>query len=158
MLIALADRVTGISPAGMCTKNPAMGDTATMVGYGALRPSDMLSGNIGIGTRTAAQNIIDSLGDVQGSGTALYLYADFYAHEPQRFRSLPLEGMINGGDSGGGLFIKEKGVYKLAGIASGSHTVLSSEKGYDGSIMSWCNVAAYYSWIMSIIENNGKKE
>lgn len=156
MLIELVDSVKGVRPLDMCIKNPAVGDTLTMVGYGALRPSNMMSGNVGIGIRTAAQNILDSLGDMQSDGSALHLYSDFYARDTQRFRSLPLEGMLNGGDSGGGLFVKEKDVFKLVGIASGSKVVLSSDKGFDGSTMSWCNVATYRKWIISTIKSSSK--
>lgn len=148
VLVKLKDKVAHIQWAGMNISDQVTGDTITMVGYGQQRRSDMSEGMLGIGVRTAAHNIIDSLGGIPITGRPSRLYADFHDYLSAASVLLPLEGMLNGGDSGGGMFILRNGKYILAGIAIGSRMTFNTQKGFDGSIMYWCNVAAYYSWIM----------
>jgi hypothetical protein len=147
VLVKLAGKVKNISFAVLDTTQSTPGDTLTMVGYGYQRPSDMLDHNVGIGIKTAAHNITDSLGGNRVNDVPTKLYADFDGPVPGAGVAVPLEGMINGGDSGGGLFVQRNGQYRLIGIASGSHVTLNSQRGFDGSVSYWAYTPAYYSWI-----------
>lgn len=146
--LRLAEEVTGIIPAIITDEVIALpGDTVTMVGYGSQRPSDVLNGRDGIGIKTAAQNIIDSVGGASINYMSSCLYADFDGPMSEQNNPLPLEGLLNGGDSGGGMFVFKNGKYYLAGIAKGTRMQLSSTTGYDGSTMHWSSISSYYSWI-----------
>lgn len=151
VLVELKEKVENVPWAALNTSDQIIGDTITLVGYGTQRPSDKLDGGIGIGVRTAAQNIIDSSGGIQIGGRPSRMYAEFNDSVSDTSILLPLEGMINGGDSGGGMFLLHNGNYVLAGIASGMHIKFNSKTGFDGSSMYWCNVAAYHQWIAEAI-------
>lgn len=155
--LRLVEDVLGVEPAVITADDVALpGDTVTMVGYGAQRPSDMLDGMVGIGIKTAAQNIVDSLGGPLYSSRQIRIYSDFDGSMFKKHQPLPLEGMLNGGDSGGGMFVLKNGKYYLAGIASGTTMQLNSKTGFHGSTMHWANIAAYHAWIdYAIISMNG---
>lgn len=146
--LRLVEDVMGVVPAVITADDIALpGDTVTMVGYGAQRPSNMLSGMVDMGIKTAAQNTIDSLGGIMPSDKQIKLYADFDGPMFREHQPLPLEGMLNGGDSGGGMFVFKNEKWYLAGIASGSTVQMSSKIGFHGSTMFWSNIAAYHGWI-----------
>lgn len=154
LLLKLDASVQGIAAAILDTVNVILYDTVTMVGYGGLRPSDMLNGSMGLGVKTAAQNIIDSVGGgVSINNMPARLYADFDGPMSEQDNPLPLEGLLNGGDSGGGMFVFKNGKYYLAGIAKGTRMQLSSTTGYDGSTMHWSSISSYYSWISYAIND-----
>jgi hypothetical protein len=147
VLLKLTQSVQFVSAAPIDTLGLQPGDTVTLVGYGQQRSSDMLDGSLGIGIKTAAENIIDSAGGKMINNKPSRVYTDFDGPVPDGRPALPLEGMLNGGDSGGGLFILRKGQYYLTGIASGTRMHVSSKSGFDGSVMNWCYIKAYYSWL-----------
>lgn len=159
--LQLVQEVKGVIPATITHDALVVpGDTVTMVGYGGLRPSDMLSGNLGVGIKAAGQNVIDSICGPLINEHPSRLYADFDGPMFEDKHPLALEGMLNGGDSGGALFVYKKGRCYLAGIAKGTRMQLSSTTGFDGSTMHWSSMSGYYSWIsyaMADLEKPGTK-
>ncbi len=151
LLLKLSVHVEDVVAALMDTLSPIVYDTVTMVGYGGLRPSDKTDGDVGINVKTAAHNIIDSLAGEELAGRLSRLYITFDGPLRGRDNMLPLEGMPNGGDSGGGLFVKRNGKYHLVGITSGNRVNISFDAGYYGSRSNWSNVTAYRSWIQQSI-------
>jgi len=64
-------------------------------------------------------------------------------------KPLPLEYTVAGGDSGGGLFRKNKGKWELIGICSGSEINIDKlmKVGYYGQSMNWVRVSVFEKWI-----------
>ncbi|MGQ2982831.1 hypothetical protein [Flavobacterium sp.] len=103
----------------------------------------------------AGENTIDSLGGKKVNGHYAQLYADF--DHPTRSdcnmmgssKPLPLEYTVAGGDSGGGLFPKNKGKWELIGICSGSEINIDKlmKVGYYGQSMNWVRVSVFEKWI-----------
>jgi len=60
-----------------------------------------------------------------------------------------LEYMVNGGDSGGGLFMNNYNGWELVGICSGGGMELQQfqKTGYYGHILQWTRVSVYKDWI-----------
>lgn len=124
-----------------------------IVGYGALRKGNEISGEAQAGLKVAGKNIVDSIGGyvIRNNGTTLI--ADFDHPEIQDLSkmgdrvALPLEIISNGGDSGGGWFVEFDEKYALIGIVCSSKTTISTKTGYYGSVSHATRIATLCDWI-----------
>lgn len=128
---------------------------ATMVGYGrsrgAFEPSAKLLGKM------AGQNVIDAIGGKDLPDNFLSVDFDSPAHVSLSSlgdaKPLPLEYIIDGGDSGGGLFVEHDGKWFLAGI--NTRTVHDQNRltsnfekyGFYGSVSHFTRITSYQEWI-----------
>lgn len=162
-IIVLEDPSTKIQPARLYDGNKELGSRVICVGYGAF--SHALDDNSDTsGLKIAGENIIDSVGGfkVKSRDTFkdAFLYADFDNPDDNNCCNkmgdstpLALEYSFTGGDSGGGLFMKDNNDWKLIGI--NSITVYDQELHKDfgdyGNINQWVRVAANLEWIEKMI-------
>lgn len=157
-LIQLNTNVTGVTPSQLFNGTFTLGTQGAMVGYGLNGPGTGTTGTRGIdGQRRAATNLIEVYATLSGSGIlgsatpTRTVISDFDA--PPGFGSNPfgtatpeaLEGNVDSGDSGGGLFFNVGGSWQLAGVAS----FKGNDGGY-GSVSGWNLIQPEIAWINSI--------
>lgn len=156
-ILELAEPVTNIAPAVLNPLSDEKGKIAAIIGYGRLSIADILPTPKVSGLRAGGMNTIDSVGKLdENSEVCDLLFADFDKPGPDPYNTitsgsskpLPLEFIVDGGDSGGGMFIKENKKWVLAGVVKGtSH--LDTKKGYGyGRIGKFVRVSAYQEWIL----------
>ncbi len=173
-LVRLDRRVINVDPVvrfidqGLPGQPSELGQTATMVGFGTTGTgvTGFVSGTGG--TKRAGQNIVDVVGDIQTAGSIpnfrfgndRLIAADF--DEPGTPASstlgntvpIGLEYLTAPGDSGGGLFLQEAGIQKLAGITSigtASDGNINSDYKDRGS---YTRVSRFNDWIEQTIAAN----
>ena len=175
-LIKLAESVGNCTPAKLFYGDSELGKTCEIVGWGeygtAFNPS--LDSNA---TKLGGTNIIEQVGGKVDSRNIKVdkntLLTDFESEEIPGSNSIGamqptnLEFGINGGDSGGGLFIMEDGESYLAGITKTTYFVfkmkLNQEKtfflvdeedfkqiGLFGSIDNFTRISTNLKWIKSV--------
>lgn len=163
-LVHLTAPITTVAPAVRYTGSSELGATATIVGYG-LSGTGLTGQQPGtFGTKRAGYNVIDALGAAAGDSNS-YLLTDFDRSGFPGYSSfgstnpLALEYTSAQGDSGGGLFITDGGIKKLAGITSygqpgplNSPTLTTGPSGY-GDIAGFTRVSAFNSWIDDQIDS-----
>lgn len=122
-ILQLSTSVTNVTPAPLYTGNDELGKTVWVAGYG--QPGNGTDGINGArGTLRAATNIIDaySYGSYTSGNNLFFDFDDGninnYYNRTGSQTMTTYEGMVAPGDSGGGVFIEEGGVYYLAGIHS----------------------------------------
>jgi len=156
-LVQLNTSVTNVTPAVRYAGSSELGQTATIIGYGATGTGLTGYSAATAGTRRAGNNVLDVLGNTVGD-SANYLMADFdnpastAASSFGANTALPLEYSVAPGDSGGGAFITINGVTRLAGITSfgqagpvgSGNTTLAAKY---GDIMGFTRVAVFNDWI-----------
>lgn len=163
VLIRLEEPVEDVTPATLYKKRDEQNKPVVCVGYGGQRKGNEHGGSQFAGRKLAGTNIIDSLGGAKRSGFDTRLYADFDSPDTVGYNrtgsAIPTkyEAMSNGGDSGGGVFIKDGNGYKLAGITSGLifHGNLD---GIYGSEMNWMRVSVFVPWIQETVEQMEPEE
>ncbi|MEP7268866.1 MAG: trypsin-like serine protease [Saprospiraceae bacterium] len=132
---------------------------ATSVGFGnfsvANNPRDIVdAGRL----KSAGQNILDSIaGTPLANGLLPFVYADFDNPDSDKMNksgsstALPLEYGLDGGDSGGGMFIRIKGKEILAGINAIQNKniadILRTGTFY-GSSSEWVRISVFRKWII----------
>jgi len=154
-LIKLDEPVLDIEPAIRYYGDKELGQTMTKIGYGYIG-----NGKTGMDTprkqeKLGGQNVIDAIGGKfeNREFNTNVLVCDFDSPESSdlnHFGSpVPLELEIGGskGDSGGGIFMEDKGRMVLIGIVSGA---LNREIKY-GAVMALARVSTANKWIDSII-------
>lgn len=157
-LIQLNTNVAGVAPSQLFNSEVTLGELGAMVGYGLSGPGTGTTGSRSIdGQRRAATNRVELFATLTGSGISgsgtptRTVLTDFDA--PPGFGSNPfgtstpeaLEGNVDSGDSGGGLFFNVGGSWRLAGVTS----FKGGDGGY-GSIGGWNLVQPEIAWINSI--------
>ncbi|HVW96699.1 MAG TPA: trypsin-like serine protease [Mucilaginibacter sp.] len=159
-VIELAESVNDIKPAILNNNPKEIGHKCIGVGYGVLKIANTSPSPTWASGKLAGENCIDSIGGVpeSKSGLASFLIADFDG--PGKFKKLnvigsarpyKLEYGLNGGDSGGGMFIKIDGKWKLAGIVHGvSHM---KDPSFYGSLQMWSRVSSFYEWIIQTMHD-----
>jgi secreted trypsin-like serine protease len=105
--------------------------------------------------------VVDTIGGYVVNGYGALLYCDFdcppgckyYGKCNKMGSSIPrdLEYIVNGGDSGGGLFKEGKQGWELIGILSGGGVNQDQfdKTFYYGQIMNWTRVSVFINWIKS---------
>ena len=154
-LVELEKPVLDIEPAERYRGNEELGKTMTKLGYGFLG-----NGKAGLSTprvqeKLGGQNIVDAIGGTfEGRKFSTnVMVCDFDNPEnaaSNHFGSpIPLELEIGGskGDSGGGIFMYDKGNTVLIGIVSGA---LNRQIKY-GSVMALARVSKANEWIDSVL-------
>ena len=156
-LIRLNASVPGVTPASRYTGFEEFGTTATIVGYGSTGTGLTGWQSNTYGTKRAGNNVIDVSG-VSVLAHENYLVADFdrpnVPSESSFGSSTPLglEYSSAPGDSGGGVFINDDGVQRLAGVVSfGQHGPTNVPDGNAnadyGDLLGFTRVSAFDSWI-----------
>jgi hypothetical protein len=160
-LIELTIPVTNVIPASRYYGGEEVGKSATKIGYGYI--GDGLHGmkTPRESERLGGQNVIDAAGGTFESRpfTKDVLVFDFdspISNASNKFGSAtPLDLEVGGskGDSGGGVFVKFNGNWKLIGIVSGA---LNREVKY-GSVAALARVSSANRWIDSVINASLRK-
>jgi hypothetical protein len=152
-LVHLSSSVSGVTPATRYTGSNEVGQVGTLVGYG-MTGTGRTGAKVYDGKKRGAQNTIDM---IYGPNSNLLL-ADFDNPKKPRDSSMgstkPLdwEGIIAPGDSGGGLFINNKGGPQLAGVTSFIWGVLDRKPNSDyGDVGGFGRVSLFNSWIDSYV-------
>lgn len=157
-ILQLSTSVTNVTPAPLYTGNDELGKTVWVAGYG--QPGNGTDGINGArGTLRAATNIIDaySYGSYTSGNNLFFDFDDgtLPTNRTGLWTMTTYEGMVAPGDSGGGVFIEDGGVYYLAGIHS---AVLSGETdppfGY-GNIGGSTRISTNLDFIYSAIPEPG---
>ena len=155
-LIELEQSVLDVKPAKRYYRGKEMGQIITKVGYGFVG-----NGIYGMDSprkqeKLGGQNVVDAIGGTfeNRKFSTNVMVCDFDNPENDELNyfgsPIPLELEIGGskGDSGGGVFMKDKGKLVLVGIVSGA---LNRQIKY-GSVMALARVSKANEWIDSIIE------
>jgi hypothetical protein len=150
-LIHLETPVSGITPATLYTGSAEFNKAATIVGFGLSGTG--LTGSIPdtMGIKRAGENVIDALGSAIGASDN-YSLTDFdspFANANSFGDEFPLdlEYKTAVGDSGGGVFIDDGGVKKLAGVPSFSAYADDVPNSSYGEIDGFVRVSMFTSWI-----------
>ncbi len=161
-LVRFNEPILDITPARIYSSFQELGKVVTMVGYG--QTGDGTTGSTGSsGTKRAGQNVVDELFTMRNGATALRW--DFDEPAPRKSPNqlggssvpLDLEYQIASGDSGGGSFIFEDGVWWLAGVHSGTYNFYNytgkpTEDSHTyGDVALVTRVAAYQQFIFTHI-------
>lgn len=155
-------RITRAMPASrvaaIASQRVSLGTEVVSVGYGRLSIGNDPASAVG-GRRHAFQNTIDTL--VSGKSPHSQFGADLDHPTDTTMSTLgsgrarAMEGIVNGGDSGGGLFVVDRGQTRLAGIvATTSHDRKRLEAfatyGFYGSISFWTRLDNQLDWIHTV--------
>jgi V8-like Glu-specific endopeptidase len=169
-IITLGTPVTGAVPTYGLYGGSLSNKTITLVGYGA--GGDGVSGDTSgasASVKRAGQNRVDGVlvDDDGGSASEIFLFdfdgptgATNYYGSSRKSSNLTLgatiEAQYAGGDSGSPVFVKDKGVWKIAGIGTfnGSSILSGGSNVKFGSIGGGTIVAPYLSWIESTLSSN----
>lgn len=157
-VLYLSSTIVGISPAKLNRSKHELYRVATSVGYGnfsvANNPRDIIdAGRV----KSAGQNVLDSITGHRLLNNELpLLYADFDAPDNVRFNKsgstdcLDLEYGLDGGDSGGGMFITRGKHQVLAGINAlqikNIGDILRTGTFY-GSASEWVRISVFRKWV-----------
>jgi len=152
VLLELEQAVTGIKPAEMSCTFDELHNDVTGVGYGASGRADKLESVDLHNKKIAGQSVVDSLGGLEIESHQTQLFCEFAAPNDKTAMHVcrPLEYIVAGGDSGGGLFRQTEAGWELIGICSGGGVnlpLLLNRRSYYGQSMSWTRVSAFTDWI-----------
>ncbi|MEP7322318.1 MAG: trypsin-like serine protease [Saprospiraceae bacterium] len=157
-VLYLSEPIKNIPVAALNTSRKEIGRIGTSVGFGnfsvANNPRDITdAGRV----KSAGQNMLDSIEGIRLPDRQVpFLYADFDSPDsPALNRSgttecLPLEYGLDGGDSGGGMFIQGKKKKLLAGInALQKKNIgdLMRTGTFYGSASEWVRISVFRKWI-----------
>jgi hypothetical protein len=162
-ILILDAPIRAIKPAKLYKKKNEIGRQGISVGYGhfsvANNPRDIVpAGQV----KSAGQNIIDSVSGIpMPNGEYPHLFADFDHPENPMFnktgssQACELEFGLDGGDSGGGLFIHQKRKLFLAGISAFQNKNIAEiirSKSFYGSSSEWVRISVCRKWIQQEIK------
>ncbi|RMF14221.1 MAG: autotransporter domain-containing protein [Alphaproteobacteria bacterium] len=157
-VIALNDRITGITPAGLVGSAPAPGTLGTIVGFGTAGVgSDPNSQFLDL-RRRVATNIIEAIDSFNPDFPDAQLFIDFEDPDnPGAFdffgdpTTTDLEGTTAPGDSGGALLVQDAdGNFLLAGVTSGGFNPFNQANSTFGDVAFFTNVAAMRPFIDAV--------
>ncbi len=151
-LVRLVGEVVGVAAAVLNTGTNEVGMVGTHVGFG--RTGTGLTGDTsGAGTKRAAENVIDALGNSVDVGLADQLIDDFDnpldAGDSLFGSSAPLnlEGLIAPGDSGGGYYVDFGFGFELVGIHSFNGAIDGDLDSDYGDLSGSTRVSSFVPWI-----------
>ncbi len=152
-LVHLTKAVENIKPAMLYVGTSELNHADTVVGYGKTGTGDRGDTKCD-GVKRAAQNMITEIDNKR------LLVADFQNPLPpgavavDNGRSLPLEGLIAPGDSGGGLFITTPTGTYLAGVNSFVGSDFGVPRSIYGNFSGHTRVSAFRDWIEAKIRGD----
>lgn len=151
------DVASCVTPMPRATQPVTPGTRVTLVGYGVGGPGARDTA----GARRGAQNRVDQVGGMLRSTelppNALLLdFDDGMSGSRNALGSAdpePLEGLASGGDSGGGLFVQEGGMWRVLGTFSVSMVDIggASRRAFGGSLNLFVGVDGHRDWITETI-------
>ncbi|MFI5222249.1 MAG: hypothetical protein ACHQK8_07990 [Bacteroidia bacterium] len=163
----LETKVKNVNPASFYKNDDELGKQAAFAGFGEVEVANEYKTDNSLHQRRklAGENMIDSVGGFKIGNNWGALFFDF--DDPSsdccnRMGSpipLSLEYFPNGGDCGGGLFINEKGTWKLAGICTSpdypiEHQLYGDKYGkYYGFTCYYQRLFAFKDWIKEKMKN-----
>jgi hypothetical protein len=166
-LVRLSAPVTNVVPAARFTGLTEVGLVGTSVGFG--RSGTGLTGDtIASGTKRAGQNLLDALGSqlvTTGSQANRYsdriVLGDFDHPTDSSYNrtfsasgaALPLEYMIAGGDSGGGLFVDVAGHARLAAVHSFTQALDTTTNSSYGDAFGSTRMNQFNEWVDDNVSN-----
>ncbi|MEO5583585.1 MAG: trypsin-like serine protease [Saprospiraceae bacterium] len=157
-VLYLSEEIRTISVATLNTSRKEIGQIGTSVGYGnfsvANNPRDIIdAGRV----KSAGQNKLDSIEGIRLPDHQVpFLYADFDSPDnPEMNKSgstecLPFEYGLDGGDSGGGMFVQRRKKILLAGINALQKKNISDimrTGTFYGSASEWVRISVFRKWI-----------
>jgi hypothetical protein len=159
-LLELKQPVKDIAPAVINGSFNEVTCKAVGVGYGAYGPADKPDQIVFGPKKLAGENIVDSIGGYKLKNLSTVMYCDFDHPDSTSFnklgdvKPLSLEYICSGGDSGGGLFKKNKDGWVLIGICQGANVDVDQlvKAGYYGQVMQWVRISVFRRWITKIIK------
>ena len=143
-LIELAQPVADVLPAVLYRDGDELGRVAEIIGKGAT--GDGLTGQADGPHRTVLRRAFNRI-EVSNGQWLAYRFDRGAA-------ALPLEGVMGNGDSGGPVLIKDKGVWKLAAVASWKRwdgDLSDLRAGIYGQLSYQTRLSYYRSWIASVM-------
>jgi hypothetical protein len=149
-LVHLVKPVDNVKPAQLYTGNRELNQADTVVGFGKTGTGELGDTKCD-GLKRGAQNVISQIENKR------LLVADFDNPLPSSAvplgytHSLPLEGMIAPGDSGGGLFITTATGTYLAGVNSFVGSDFGTPHSVYGNFSGHTRVSAFSDWITARI-------
>ena len=157
-ILYLSVPVNHIPLPGLNRKKKELGKIGTTVGFGNFSVANDPSNIVDAGRlKSAGQNILDSVvGSPLPDKNRPQLFADFDHPDDPRFNRsgiaecLPLEYGLDGGDSGGGLFIVSNGKTLLAGINAIHNKNIADiirTRSFYGSSSQWVRISVFRKWI-----------
>lgn len=159
-VIELEEPISDVQFARVNTFHNELNNEVVGVGFGASGIASKPESVQALCMKIAGENTIDSIGGETYEGYATLMYGDF--DHPERkdcnrmgnAKPRSLEYICSGGDSGGGLFRKEKGKWELIGICSGSGIEVNRllKTGYYGQVMNWTRVSVFSEWLKKQME------
>lgn len=153
-LLELEQPVTFAKPAKLSRAFDELHCDVTGVGFGGSGRADRLESVQQRHKKIAGESVVDSIGGQEFENQKTLLFCTFVApgDTTAARASRPLEYIVTGGDSGGGLFRQTASGWELVGICGGGGggvdlQRLSSTRSYYGQKMSWVRVSAFTGWI-----------
>jgi hypothetical protein len=158
-LIELTSSIDSVQTALLYKGKNELSSDVVGVGFGVSGKADRPDSIFPLGLKIAGENVIDKVSGYAFNGKKCILSADFDALDVKECNQMgsaiprPLEYICSGGDSGGGLFKQEDGVWYLIGICSGSQMDVNKlmQTGYFCQVMDWTRVSPFSEWISSSI-------
>lgn len=159
-LVHLRTAVTGVTPAVRYKKSKIDGLVGTAVGFGTTGTGSTGATDFDEKER-ATQNVIEKQSLPICNKSRVFM-EDFddptnpLASQLGGFTALPLEGIINYGDSGGGVFVETPTGPQLVGVNSFVFNEDGEPDGMYGNISGHTRVSAYNKWIDSTMKSYAK--
>ena len=164
-ILYLSTGIKNISPAKLNRSKHEIGHIGTSVGYGNFSVANNSRDIIDAGrVKSAGQNMLDSITGFSLPDHQLpMIYADFDAPDNVSFNRcgssacLDMEYGLDGGDSGGGMFILKGNKYFLAGINAlqikNIADIMRTGTFY-GSASEWVRISVFRKWLKGKMRRN----
>jgi hypothetical protein len=158
-LLRLDTRIESVTPAALHAGTRELGFEATFVGFGTSGDAmSAITNPIAPGTRRAGHNVIDAIGGIVNDRPIpeWYLVSDFDHPDNESLNRtgsaepLALEYLAAGGDSGGGVFVREGSAWALVGLHSTGRIAINDSierDGLYGSINLTLHIADIAEWM-----------
>ncbi|MCW3121865.1 MAG: hypothetical protein JWQ38_1357 [Flavipsychrobacter sp.] len=155
-IVELNEPITDVTPAILNKAFDELHADVSGAGFGARGAANAPANIMPADVKLAGENVIDSIGGPVYNGKPTLLLCDMdhptdatCCNKMGSAIPRPLEYVVSGGDSGGGLFRMVDNNWQLVGICHGSPVFVAQlmKTGYYGQVMEWTRVSAFTSWI-----------